>query len=260
VLNKTSLSRRLLDQLYTVQKLSIYEISKKTSISKSTVHRRLIQYQILRRTYEEAFQIRNERGNCYRYKGEIIMNTSLAYILGVLVGDGFATKKSREGGHVIGLSVGDEKFAETFAKHVKKLGYRTKVKKYGPYKANRKPRYRSLFYSSKFFHWFKKLTTKKIEEMVTNKKEWIVAFIKGFYESEGTVGKDRKWSYLRIGNTDWKLMMLVHRLLFRLGYHFKLYGPYKKEKAKPFYRLHLGNADEIDSFLKLVNPCIKNAI
>lgn len=253
------LSKEILTEFYVNQKLSIYEIATKTGISKSTIHRKLKAYGIPRRSYREAFQLRDSRGNCWHYKKDVPMNPNLAYILGVLFGDGFARRRT-QGGHVIGMSVGDKEFAEAFANNVRALGFRIKIKKYGPYHENRKPRYRALFYSTKFYYWFKQLSVNKLENLIES-KDLVVAFVKGFYESEGTLGESRKWYYLRLSNTNKELLMLVQRFLIKLGYNFKFYGPYKKRLGtKPFYRLHLGNKEQIINFLKVIKPCVKNKL
>jgi len=148
----------------------------------------------------------------------------LAYILGVLKGDGYL-HHSRHNKWLIGLNVKDEAFARRFMRALRGIGLNPSIVRHmGKY-------FRVYAHSKLLYEWIKSLTIKQIEDfLVDNNLEKY--FLRGFYDSEGSysVCKDRKYGlkpFLSMCNTNQQLMELVRRLFNRLGFHNKVTGPFR---------------------------------
>lgn len=89
------------------------------------------------------------------------------------------------------------------------------------------------------------------------------AFIRGFYESEGSycLCYHKRWNYfneiLVISNTNLGLLKLIQELLRRWGIEFHIYGPFPRRPERSVYALQTAQKELIGRFLKLVEPSIK---
>lgn len=199
----------------------------------------------------------------------------LAYALGVICGDGWVAKHRHKsnGGHEYGiyLKVTDETFAKEFHKTLGRLGLHPRTRLFSPEREKRKAVYKVVAYSVNFYRQY-----------IDGGSDWIryiaqqfpVDFLRGFYESEGSLKKIARWdrrsplkfrlaySYrLAVSNTNKELLELTEELLSNQGIRLKLWGPYYKgEKAKPLYHLSTNKQSDISHFLEVVKPCIRNNI
>ncbi|MEM2237600.1 MAG: LAGLIDADG family homing endonuclease [Candidatus Caldarchaeum sp.] len=138
----------------------------------------------------------------------------LAYVVGVVVGDGYIRRKQRPRksyhGVFIGLKVKDREFAEEFAKCLARVMRRDPPK---PKWSKRtfvvelrcKPPYELLK---------KPLYMDKIKKFIEYDRKCKYAFLRGFFGSEGCVSKD---GTIIDCNTDLRLLGYVRRLLDSLG-------------------------------------------
>ena len=200
----------------------------------------------------------------------------LAYILGVMVGDGCGneyTKKYKgkeKKSYDIKLSVLHYDFAKSFADALETIGlhpnlYLGKQKKYRG--KNEQRLWCVDAYSKTFVHFYLvfKHNAEKMREFIEKCPEGKEGFIKGFYESEGHHGVYnyktktgiRHVRHLRMTNTDKGLINLVIAFLYSFGFH-----PYTDLQK----REHLGWKDRIDihlppkeheRFLSTIRPVIK---
>jgi len=177
----------------------------------------------------------------------------MAYILGVLKGDGWVS--GAKGSWRIVLNQTREAFARSFEKALRNIGLnaRTTVLAH-------KGLYVTHASSAEFVKWYKSLGLNQIEEMVQAERDYEIAFIRGFYESEGSnvIGKKGpcggfRWSLQMVGK-NYELMTMVQRILDRLGYRFALYSYSKRE----LYSLQSWRKEENFMFLKEIQPCVKN--
>jgi len=176
------------------------------------------------------------------------MSEDLAYILGVLKGDGCVYLHGR--GADIKLVCKHKEFAISFYNALSRIGLNPKL-----YKDNG---YHRVEASSKaFYNWYKKLTLFDIEMLLQNEK-YIVAFIRGFYESEGNYYEPEH--SIHIYNTDKDLVELCQRFLQKLGFSFHIYIKKKNgyKSNKPLYVLHKKEKSEVQRFFELIKPCIKS--
>lgn len=174
---------------------------------------------------------------------------TLWYIVGVVFGDG--TLDASQYG--IKLAVSNEKFANSFNEALRKIGLRTcsfsQIQ--GPYK--------TLMYvveanSKNLFEWLKSLKIAVSEIIVPT--EFIPSFLRGMYESEGTLTKGNQVLFT---NTNGDLILLSRKLIETMGFSTSVS---RREQrgfgTKPVYILYvLGGTERRKEFLRLVNPCIK---
>jgi intein-encoded DNA endonuclease-like protein len=156
----------------------------------------------------------------------------LAYIIGVLRGDGSAWEKSRmHKGYrrvVIYLEAKDREFVEEFAIRIGRV-------------LNRPPprvRVKSTEYyyveveSRTLYELLKKpIDIEKIRKYVEHCEKCMAMFLRGLFDSEGSVSEDGQIS---VANTNYELLLYVQELLRRFGIETK--GPYPTVKqGTPFY-------------------------
>lgn len=193
---------------------------------------------------------------------------TLSYILGVMLGDGCAYY-NKHIGYMIGLSVTAKEFAKSFMSALKKIGLNPSIRFVNPpswRRQGRKPQWRVVCSNIRFYKWLKGLTLTDVKEIVLLSKENIRAFIRGFYESEGShfygeIVSNYQYTYwvhrITIVNKERKLLKLVRDGLNQLGVKAHLYGPYGQSKM---YRINIFKWDMATRFLELIQPCIKGWI
>jgi len=182
----------------------------------------------------------------------------LAYILGVLKGDGSVYKINHHGRYeyLVALATSEEKFARSFSRAISKIGLKPREsgwKKYHKIVAN----------SKKFYEWYKNLNPRDIEELLS-REELVKEFVRGFYESEGHfhiytrphLNHTHTDRYLNMTNTDKSLIKMVEGFLVKLGFNFNFHE-YQRNTDLVEYRLDIHARNAIESFLNMTSPCIK---
>lgn len=175
--------------------------------------------------------------NCSRMLNPTVEpSTDLAYILGVLLGDGTVYRNKRRNGaeRIIALSVKDLEFAKAFLDALRKINLHPHF-----YFYRKNATYRVRAYSRIFHDWFKSLDMEKIEQLVTTSPELARSFLKGFYDSEGSLILSTKrycqgrryyehpLIEVRMSNTDNKKASLIFAVLKYLGFHPRIYKMFK---------------------------------
>lgn len=195
--------------------------------------------------------------------------SALSYIIGVILGDGCVYK--HEATYKVVLRAKDKIFVESFRHALSEINLNpspiTLVWNEGW----------ALFdvaaYSKAFGVWFKGLTLKDIKEIAD---KFPTSFIKGFYESEGSVSKcshidkrnmKRYTKYcLEFSNSNLELLRLVKSLLAKLKLEMRINGPYRYRRSgyiskygrEPEYHLRTHRKTMIDYFLEMVKPGIRH--
>lgn len=199
-----------------------------------------------------------------RLKPILKPSKDLAYILGVLKGDGYVfifdwkpNKECKSTKHyIIGLNVKDVKFAESFKGSIKNIGLRVKVRKYRSY-------YVCKFCNKELLIWYKKLSINDIKEIIEKDEEYVKEFLRGFYESEGYYyyEGDVKRPYIGIINCKFDLINLVNNLINKLSFDTKLYKLKRSPSAFKkgiYYKITIRKKEQPEKFIKTIKPCIKN--
>jgi len=190
----------------------------------------------------------------------LIVDESLAYLLGSLKGDGYITINKRTNAYIIGFQNTRKILVDNFAKSLENLGLNPYTHKASKSKKSfqKKEEYRVIAYSKMFHEWYSSLDMNKLKELLDT-KEKMIAFIKGFYEAEGTIVKTRTGFYLGFTNTNLGLLNLVQHLLKMLSFKFHLNGPYPPLGLgkKNFYHLRTSKHQQVDNFINMINPDVK---
>jgi len=215
--------------------------------------------------YQIASRLKIRRNHPPKKTPRLCPSSDLAYILGVLYGDGYVRKTAdRYPAYCIALQSVDRMFVESFASALRRIGLNPYI--CGPYG--------KVYYTSAtsvvFFRWFKSLTLEKVEMTLNGKEVLMKAFIRGLYESEGSTGtyiareKRRGYSHqiwrVVICNTHRALLEMAQRFLDRLNYKFFLSkGSMKHSKwqKKPIYSLRTDRRNQVFRFHAEIQPCIK---
>jgi len=182
------------------------EISRKTGIKKYTVEAWIYEEKMppLARWYPEP-------------------SKELAYIIGVLYGDGYIVKEHNYN-YNIELKVKDYEFAEVFSRNMAKLLNKRYVKSRWHKSLNRW----IVVYSSKaFYHWFREQTLETLKQYIEYSDETVASFLRGLYDSEGTNYRCKRiWLY----NNDKDLLHYVQHLLKKY-FNIVARGPYLVMRA-----------------------------
>ncbi|MEM2496739.1 MAG: LAGLIDADG family homing endonuclease [Nitrososphaerota archaeon] len=134
----------------------------------------------------------------------------LAYVIGVVAGDGWAFKK-RNGRHIVGARVKDEDFIEEFSRCLGKV-----LNRDPPKPRQEKDGRLVVSVESKTLYEIlqKPIDIAKITSFVEHCKECMRGFLRGFFDSEGCVRKDGS---IYCFNADIQLLQYVKRILGLLG-------------------------------------------
>jgi intein-encoded DNA endonuclease-like protein len=157
----------------------------------------------------------------------------LAYVIGVKLGDGYATRRRRAvkgyNNVTIGLKVKDREFAVEFGRCLAKVLQRRPIK---PKYSNSLRRYVAKVASKTLYELLKKpVDLDKLKKYIEHCERCMAAFLRGFADSEGCVNKE---GYIIISNTDYELLTYVKDLLKRLG--IESTGPWpERQQGKTFY-------------------------
>jgi len=181
----------------------------------------------------------------------------LSYILGVLYGDGCVTTSGKST-YVVKLRTTSLIFALKFKEALERIGLNPKIDIEMASKKNPrlKDKYVVRAFSKIFYSWYKSLSLDILREII---KGYEIDFLRGFYESEGSIDLRRKRGQLRIRitNTNYELLELVKNIIeknVRISCNIQK----RKDTKKPAFDIVFEGNKKCLKFLETVRPCIKN--
>ena len=242
-------NREELYDMYWNRGMSINDIAKAFGVSYLVVWRRLNREGIQRRDRKKA-AIAKRMKNV-----DLTPSKHLAYILGVLLGDGSAYSIKRWNRHVVKLSVRDREFAEKFMDALRRLGLNPRLLR--EKRKNNRVIWVAKAISKKFVMWFRNLTIDDIKNIVARNKDYVRAFLCGVYESEGNFYISKRSMGIRIFNTNKELVDLVKELLIGLGYTPRVYINKVTKTGKTEYVVRIYKRDQVLRFFREIRPCLK---
>ncbi len=214
--------------------------------------------------------------NNHALKVNLYATPELSYVLGVIHGDGWVVKymhrKSGLFAYCVRLRVCHKIFADRFYEALSQLGFHPSLRIEDPKEANRQRVFKVEASSKPFYEKFTddKNWVKEVAE------EFSLDFIRGFYESEGSLQASdcldkRNLNNIHMAhhialsmyNTDRARMEFVQGLLSANGLDMNLHGPYyhkKQPNHSGLYVLSSSRQSLIKRFLGIINPCIKNGV
>lgn len=178
------------------------------------------------------------------------LSKELAYVLGVVYGDGHVSVKQ---GRVI-LGATDFDFVSNFKSTLGKWsGFKTRffkrIQKPDRYIKNRKVQwvtYIDSIEASRFLDSF------DLNLLLDAREEIKSAFLKGFFDSEGSVSKK---SSVVVYNTDEKILKFVEKLLKSLDIytdlHYKRVKSFDRKKDIDYFWLHINKDNRLNYYNKI---------
>jgi len=244
-------------QLY-INGMSTYELAKKFKVSYHAIWYHLQKHKIKRRNKSEATTLAKNKNL------RLEKSPYLAYLIGVYLGDGSIDEcKSRENYRRFRFRVKspEKAFIDSIAKACKNIGLYPHILKcnYPYYLSNKNWRipYELVVYSKPFCLFMLKM--KNINELSKMISGYELNFLRGIYESEGSVihEKGKMVALTAITNTNKELAIYVAKLLLSIGFtpHITVDEP-KNKKYKTVYHVRL-NAKQGKKFLAKIKPIIK---
>jgi intein-encoded DNA endonuclease-like protein len=140
----------------------------------------------------------------------------LAYVIGVVLGDGYPKLKRRVrkvyNDVIIRLEAKDKEFVEEFARCLAKVLGRRQIR---PRYVKSSGKYVVEAESKTLYELLKKpVDLERLRRYIEHCERWVAAFLRGFADSEGCVDKK---GYIFILNTDLRPLMYIMDLLRRLN-------------------------------------------
>lgn len=176
----------------------------------------------------------------------------LAYILGVIKGDGCVTEVHSNGRCTsqVQLNTVDKPFAESFVGALEEINLNPRMwlQKF----EDKKNQWRVSATSKKFFEWYSNLDLKSIKENLLTTDEIKKEFVRGFYESEGNNRPSNRT--LRMFSSDEDTIKFVQKITKDLGFNFRLKKGLKF--GKEYFTLIIYKKEERIKFLKKIQPVI----
>ena len=193
-------------ELYWKRELSLRETAKELGVSKATIRRWMIEWKIPRRSYVR--------------KIPIVFDENLAYVFGVLCGDGCLCFRKKVKKYYISLKCKDQDFIKTFVACLSKV-FRRKVRyrwysKVGQYivEAYVPKVLVPLFVSSPTgtMNW-------RIPDFIKRDNGCLaIAYLKGLFDSEGSVYSKKRTKKVVLSSFNHIGLYEVKELLERLGF------------------------------------------
>jgi DNA mismatch repair protein MutS len=182
-----------------------------------------------------------------KYPLPLVLEKDLAYLIGLLIGDGTLTYEDS-----YYLCTGDNFISNEFIRINKRLfNYDVKIKKNG------KDHYVASKYLRGFLYLlglkYKKSYEKEIPEIILKApKKVIVAFLQGLFDADGTAGK--KYGKVSLSTTSRKLATQIQIILLNFGIISSL--KVRKTQKKPCFEVRITGIDSI-KFYEYINFRLK---
>lgn len=245
---RLNLDPRWLRRKYVDERLTIREISKLANCSYTPIYRNLTIYGIPKRRKGPRHIILT-----------ISPNDDLAYILGAVASDGEASYSPKRGDYKVQLMVKDKPFAEEFARRFRALGVAVPVYqcKNGYYCVSKS--------CKEIYDYCKKISLFdfSVLKTVSQKRN----FIRGYYDGDGGLRKDRKNRYcVEIYGTVRGKIEHMASLLSDVGIRPHIYSQVYKTPWRDLIECHIlyikkrldiiKFAKEIGSSIPRKKPCL----
>jgi intein-encoded DNA endonuclease-like protein len=132
----------------------------------------------------------------------------LANVIGVVLGDGYPVEKKH--GYAIGLEAKDKEFVEDFGNRLGNVLGRKPIR---PWINARTGGYRIEITSMTLYELLRKpVDLKRIKRYVEHCPKCTAAFLRGLFDSEGSVKKN---GYIYLYNTNYEVLVYAQKLLWR---------------------------------------------
>lgn len=189
-----------------------------------------------------------------RHHPDLNPSPDLGYLLGVIYGDGTLTNVDNED-YRICLNATDRDFVERFAQALARVLNRKPI----PIRSfreqgNGKTRYRAYAASYLLYQWANQPLYKHKELLNKYPRE----FLRGFFDSEGTIRIRKHQSTISLSNTKQELIALCSKLLNNLGIKCKTYTSEKtNSKWRTEHILYISGQREVKNFITAIGSSVQ---
>ena len=235
--------KRELHNLYVVKNLTINEVGKELGIAPQTVFDRLKKLQI-KTCSEKKRGYQNKRTDVYIPQKR---TKELAEFFGIMMGDGSLSKNQ------VMVTLGSKE--DLYVEYVHNLMltiFKTKV-----VTTTRKTGYKDVYIGSvDLSRWligeglvFNKVKSQiGVPKWVLQKDEFMISFLRGFFDTDGSVYKLRYGIQISYTNRSLPLLEATRYMLKKLGY-----SPSKES----IYKVYLTKKTDLERFFKEIKPSHK---
>ena len=178
-----------------------------------------------------------------------------AYLLGALKGDGWVNFYYYGPGrqhYLIQFFNSSRIFVDEVMDTLRVLKIKPRIGSIRKSGWNVKPQIAVQGNNKPFVMWWLNLDYDSMREWLLEDGERCIAFLKGFYEADGTQDIQK----VRFANHDKRLLQVIKTILESLGFHPTLIGGPRKGRKKPEYTVTLNRKKERNRFLIMTKPCI----
>lgn len=182
--------------------------------------------------------------------------TTLAYIAGVLDGDGSVFDRGDTGRTVVTLRVRSSEFADAFQEALEDVGCSPRRYSYTDSSTDNEMECVE-FPSIVFAEWYRGLRENRIETFISDATDTICAYLRGTHESEGSVSDG-----VRISVVDDDVRAeYICEMLEKIGIEASVYMSKFRhnDQEKTEYKIRVMRADE-QEFIETVEPAIRGDV
>ena len=244
---------------------SLEKIADKYGVSLTAVINRFKKYNIPLRKRADQNSLAKLDLNKWEFVEQWKPKTTpdLYYVLGILKGDGDVSVQWTKAGtqYKVELTSTDRIFVENFIIYLKKIGISHSGWIFTEKKKNKNwnTAYKTRASCKVFTDWYKTTSLEWIQKNASTDEHKLM-FIKGMYESEGSLLNNNGCHCIEIINSNKQLLKMVYNFINELGFHptFRQTKRIKKrEKDKSdIYKIGMYRDKEVQDLLKLITSCI----
>jgi hypothetical protein len=198
---RVNITKKQLESLYTNKKLSTWQIGEKFGIPRSTIYRKLKEFDVTIRDRATSHIIYPRKN----FSGNLIEK---AYLIGFRIGD-LGVRKIYPNSKTITIASGS-----TIKEQIELIN--NLFKKYGKVwikeAKNNKINIYSLLNES-----FDFLLSKTFPGWIKKDRNSFFPFLAGFTDAEGTISQNNKLDYYSLGNYDNGLLFMIYKTLNKFG-------------------------------------------
>jgi len=249
-----------LRELYCDRQLSCVDIADMKGCTEATVRYVMQTRGIRRRSKSGAALLAYRKHGCQaKVKPLFDRAEDLAYILGVVLGDGWL--HHHRSNYRIGLNVTSELFAKSFRAALARIDVSSYV--FVVKLSTKNPRHRDQHRieasSRELFDWLIRLNATAAIGWLEDSPSLCASLLRGLYESEGALQCRAKHAYrITLYSSDWAMVQLMVHCLSVLDFRCSIGAPPRRSGRKQEYQVRLlGGTAAVRKFLSVTQPCIK---
>jgi len=224
--------------------LSTREVANKSTVGQSQVSRILNKHDINTRTHANTLDQLN-----------LDDEETYSYIISVLACDG-SVYSSGNYTYRAALNVIDYEFAKQFRDKCEEFGFHTYCQELNKEDGNHKDQMKVNISHKEFYEHWESLSPDDKKSIWLKNEDTMVAFLKGAYESEGSIWKSTGL-VLEISNEQNCVIESIFEAGEHFGFNFTVKSTKPTSTGGTMRKLAISKRDEVKRFIQFISPCIK---